>query len=97
MSSPQVKNYHCAIRRTQNGWVVVMPSDYDEEASVEYVYEDSGGELGIEKALMHMLREVFDGHFQQKHRGGLVLNLVKQGREKTRDQCDEWSIPDGSD
>jgi hypothetical protein len=97
MTSPQVPNYHCIIRRTRNGWVVIVPSEHEEDTPVEYVYEDSGGDLGPEEALMNLLQDVFDEHFQQKHRGGLAINLIKQGREKVGDQCDEWALPDSFD
>jgi len=75
------------IERAQNGWVVIEPSEYDEDCDVITVYEDGPGEFGAEEALAHLIRESFCGWVQQKRRGGVKVQVREQGWEADEDDC----------
>ena len=73
------------ITRTYNGWVLEVPSQYDD--GTEYirttVHEDVWNVPTAEaNSLCSLLWSAFDYYFQTKHRGGLTIEAKEHGREQ---------------
>lgn len=82
---PEYEHGDLLIKRVSNGWIVVTGSDYDNEATIVSVHEDTESEHGMKESLYYMLTEVFEVYMQSKRTSGLKIDFS----EKTREQEEE--------
>lgn len=78
----EIKSGDVVFHRASNGWVVnlIEETEEGEPQVVEVVCEDFAGGLGMEQSLATALWEAFNGYYQSKWKGGLIVTVAEKGK-----------------
>jgi len=81
-----IKEGDIIFRQAANGWIVEKPIDAFGEESEDFlqtivVEEKDNVSKPESESLVRALWEAFDGYFQSKYNGGIVISYKDKGRD----------------
>jgi|SaaInlV_130m_DNA_2_1039683.scaffolds.fasta_scaffold44630_1 hypothetical protein len=73
------------LKRVCNGWIVVTGSEYNEEDTISYVYEDTeSGEM--KESFYNLICDQFGHLFQSKREDGLKVSFSHLSKEEESEE-----------